>query len=101
MPPDVTIHEVGPRDGLQNESQVVSLGVKRELVTRLAEAGLRSIEVVSFVSPEWIPQLADSDELAPLLPTLAGVGYRALVPNLRGYERFRAVGCIQSIAGGS
>jgi hydroxymethylglutaryl-CoA lyase len=96
--PQVTIHEVGPRDGLQNEVEVVPLPAKLELVQRLAGAGLRSIEVASFVSPEWIPQLADSDALAGRLPELPGVQYRGLVPNLRGYERFREAGGIHSAA---
>ncbi len=65
---------------------------KHELVLRLATAGLRRIEVTSFVSPKWIPQLADADELAGALPVLPGVVYSALVPNERGYERFRAAG---------
>ncbi len=96
--PEVTIYEVGPRDGLQNESQVVPLPAKLELIERLAGAGLRSIEVGSYVSPKWIPQLADSDELAGILPEIPGVRYRALVPNLRGYERFREAGGVQDVA---
>ncbi len=94
----VRIHEVGPRDGLQNESQVVSLDDKLALVERLADAGLRSIECTSFVSPEWIPQLADSDALAARLPAREGVEYRGLVPNLKGYERFRASGRVHRAA---
>ena len=96
--PDVRIHEVGPRDGLQNESQVVSLEHKLALVERLAAAGLRSIECTSYVSPEWIPQLADSDALAARLPELPGVEYRGLVPNMKGYDRFRAAGGVQRVA---
>ena len=88
----VTLYEVGPRDGLQNESEVLSSDAKVELVTRLGDAGLRHIEVTSFVSPEWIPQLADGDEVARRVPRREGVGYSALVPNTRGYERFRASG---------
>jgi hydroxymethylglutaryl-CoA lyase len=94
----VAIYEVGPRDGLQNESRVVSLPAKLELIQRLAGAGLRSIEVGSYVSPEWIPQLADSDQLAGILPEIPGVRYRALVPNMRGYERFREAGGVQDAA---
>jgi hydroxymethylglutaryl-CoA lyase len=90
--PGVTIYEVGPRDGLQNESEVVSSDAKVELVTRLADAGLRHIEVTSFVSPEWIPQLADGDEVARRVPRREGVHYSALVPNMRGYQRLRASG---------
>ncbi len=81
---------MGPRDGLQNESETVPTPAKRELISRLAGAGLRRIEVTSFVSPRWIPQLADADALAADLPRVPGVRYSALVPNERGYERFRA-----------
>jgi hydroxymethylglutaryl-CoA lyase len=94
----VRIHEVGPRDGLQNESQVIGLADKLDLVRRLAHAGLRSIECASYVSPQWIPQLADSDELAVRLPDLPGVQYRGLVPNLKGYERFRKAGHVHRAA---
>jgi hydroxymethylglutaryl-CoA lyase len=87
--PQVTIHEVGPRDGLQNQPEIVSSDAKVELVTRLADAGARRIEVTSFVSPEWIPQLADGDDVARRVPRREGVRYSALVPNMRGYERFR------------
>ncbi|MDH3211433.1 MAG: hydroxymethylglutaryl-CoA lyase [Myxococcales bacterium] len=84
--------EVGPRDGLQNEPEAVATPAKRELIARLAAAGLRRIEVTSFVSPKWIPQLADADALAASLPAHPGVTYSALVPNERGYARFRAAG---------
>jgi hydroxymethylglutaryl-CoA lyase len=96
--PGVRIYEVGPRDGLQNEPENVPLAAKRELIARLADAGLRSIEATSFVSPKWIPQLADADELAASLPTRPGVVYSALVPNLPAYERFRAAGGVQVAA---
>jgi len=86
---EVSICEVGPRDGLQNEPEVVPTAAKRELIQRLAAAGLRQIEVTSFVSPQWIPQLADAEELVRELPRLVDVRYSALVPNERGYERFR------------
>ena len=82
--PAVTLYEVGPRDGLQNEAGSVSTDDKLQLVQRLALAGLRRIEVTSFVSPKWIPQLADSAELAGLLPAFPGTRYSALVPNLEG-----------------
>ena len=88
--PGVLIYEVGPRDGLQNEPDAVPTDAKVELVRRLAGAGLRRIEITSFVSPKWIPQLADADELARRAPRVAGVAYSALVPNQAGYERFRA-----------
>ena len=86
---NVVVYEVGPRDGLQNESESVATESKLELIERLAGAGLRHIEVTSFVSPKWIPQLADSDALAAAVPERAGVTYSALVPNERGYGRFR------------
>jgi hydroxymethylglutaryl-CoA lyase len=88
----VRVYEVGPRDGLQNEPETVPTAAKLELIGRLAVAGLRRIEVTSFVSPRWIPQLADADALVPLLPALPGVEYGALVPNAEGYARFRAAG---------
>jgi len=90
--PDVALYEVGPRDGLQNEPETVPTPAKLELIARLATAGLRRIEVTSFVSPRWIPQLADADALLGTLPRLPGVVYGALVPNERGYERFLEAG---------
>ena len=89
---EVTLYEVCPRDGLQNEPEVLSSDAKVALVTRLADAGVRRIEVTSFVSPEWIPQLADGDDVARRVPRREGVRYSALVPNMKGYERFRASG---------
>jgi len=88
--PTVRLYEVGPRDGLQNEPAPIGTAEKIALVGRLADAGLREIEVTSFVSPRWIPQLADADAVAAGLPPRAGVRYGALVPNLQGWERFRA-----------
>ena len=96
--PDVGIYEVGPRDGLQNEAEFVPTDAKLELIARLAASGLRRIEVASFVSPSWIPQLADAEELVAALPRSQGVSYGALVPNEKGYERLRAAGQIE-IAG--
>jgi hydroxymethylglutaryl-CoA lyase len=97
LPARVRIHEVGPRDGLQNESAVVPVEVKAELITRLAQAGLRTVEATSFVRPEWVPQLADAEELMPRLDGLTGrfPGLRlpVLVPNLRGLDRALAHGC--------
>lgn len=78
--------EVGLRDGLQNESFTLATGVKQELIERLFQAGVKHLEVTSFVHPKWIPQLSDADELAARLPRLP-VTYRALVPNLRGLKR--------------
>jgi hydroxymethylglutaryl-CoA lyase len=88
LPPNVTIYEVGPRDGLQNESAVVPAPVKAEFVRRLAAAGLRTIETTSFVDPRWVPQLADAEELLGLLGEDGlGTGRPVLVPNVRGLDR--------------
>ncbi|MEU7137574.1 hydroxymethylglutaryl-CoA lyase [Streptomyces sp. NPDC046261] len=91
LPTHVRIHEVGPRDGLQNEKTVVPVEVKAEFIRRLAAAGLSTIEATSFVHPKWVPQLADAEQLMPLLD---GVGARlpVLVPNARGLERALALG---------
>jgi hydroxymethylglutaryl-CoA lyase len=86
---DVRIVEVGPRDGLQNETAVVPTNVKIELINRLSQAGLRFIEASSFVDPRWIPQLADAAEVLGGIARQPGVAYSALVPNLRGLERAR------------
>lgn len=86
---EVTIYEVGPRDGLQNEPDDVATEVKRQLLERLIDAGIPRIELTSFVSPKWIPKLADADDLAKIAPRNAGVSYSALTPNQRGYERFQ------------
>jgi len=86
-PDDVRIREVGPRDGLQNEPGFVPTAVKLEWIDRLADAGLTYIEATSFVSPKWIPPLADAEEVAAGLRRREGVTYAALVPNMRGLER--------------
>ncbi len=91
LPARVTIHEVGPRDGLQNEKTVLPVEVKAEFVHRLAAAGLTTIEATSFVRPDLVPQLADADRLFPLLRDL-GVRLPVLVPNERGLERALALG---------
>lgn len=87
LPEAVTIYEVGPRDGLQNESAIVPVEVKAEFLARLAAAGLRIIEATSFVHPKWVPQLADAAELVDLLQRVPGVRYPVLVPNERGLDR--------------
>jgi hydroxymethylglutaryl-CoA lyase len=92
IPTAVRIVEVGPRDGLQNEKVTLSAAVKIELIERLAEAGLRSVEATSFVSPKWVPQLADAAEVFAGIRKRTGVSYPVLVPNLQGYERAREVG---------
>ncbi len=89
MRPDIVVYEVGPRDGLQNEPEPVATAAKAELVGRLAAAGLSRIEITSFVSPKWIPQLADADELCRIVARPPSVSYSALVPNEAGYERLR------------
>ncbi len=86
----VTVYEVGPRDGLQNEAVTVPTADKLALVGALAAAGLRRIEATSFVSPRWIPQLADAAEVTAALPALPGVSYVVLVPNAKGLERLAA-----------
>jgi hydroxymethylglutaryl-CoA lyase len=88
----VRIYEVGPRDGLQNESAAIPLETKRGFIGRLVAAGLREIEATSFVSPKAIPQLADADELVSALPRVDGIRYPVLVPNERGMARAEAAG---------
>jgi isopropylmalate/homocitrate/citramalate synthase len=88
----VRIYEVGPRDGLQNESTAIPLETKRAFIERLVAAGLVEIEVTSFVSPRAIPQLADADALLPSLPAADRVRYPVLVPNERGLARAEAAG---------
>ena len=92
MPPAVRIVEVGPRDGLQNEKAIVPTADKIALVDRLSATGLKSIEATSFVSPKWVPQLADAAEVYTGIAKRPGVRYPVLVPNEQGYERARAVG---------
>lgn len=90
--PSVRIVEVGPRDGLQNEPAPVPTATKLALVERLADAGLREIEATAFVSPKWVPQMADHAELMRGLRRRAGVRYAVLVPNLQGLEAAVAAG---------
>jgi len=96
-PEQVKIVEVGPRDGLQNESVTVPAEVKVALVEKLADAGLSVIEAGAFVSPKWVPQMATSGEVFKQIEKLAGVSYPMLVPNLKGLELAHAVG-VQEIA---
>ena len=86
IPSRVKLVEVGPRDGLQNEKQPVPAAVKIELVHRLQAAGLREIEVTSFVSPKWVPQMADNAEVMAGIARQPGVRYSVLTPNLQGFE---------------
>ncbi len=97
LPERVTIWEVGPRDGLQNEQTVVGLETKLEFLRRLAGAGLTTLEATSFVHPKWVPQLADADDLLAKLDRRPGVKYPVLVPNERGLDRALALG-VESIA---
>jgi hydroxymethylglutaryl-CoA lyase len=87
LPEQVTIYEVGPRDGLQNEDAIVDVAVKAEFVRRLADAGLTTIETTSFVHPKWVPQLADAAELLATLDLPDTVRAPVLVPNERGLDR--------------
>jgi hydroxymethylglutaryl-CoA lyase len=86
LPHRVKIVDVGPRDGLQNEKQPVPAEVKVGLVHRLQDAGVKDIEVTSFVSPKWVPQMADAAEVMALIERKAGVRYSVLTPNLKGFE---------------
>ena len=86
IPTKVRIVDVGPRDGLQNEKQVIDTAVKVELIARLGAAGLKTIEATSFVSPKWVPQMGDNAEVMARIQRLPGVGYPVLTPNLKGFE---------------
>ncbi len=92
LPTRVKVVEVGVRDGLQNEPKTVPTGIKLGLVERLLEAGLRDIEAAAFVSPRWVPQMADHDALVRQLPRREGVRYSVLTPNLKGLEGALAAG---------
>ena len=97
MKPAVRIVEVGARDGLQNEQAIIATADKIALLDRLSATGLQSIEATSFVSPKWVPQLADAAEVFAGIARKRGVHYPVLVPNERGYERALAVG-VEEIA---
>lgn len=86
LPQDVDIYEVGPRDGLQNEKTVLTVETKLAMIESLVDAGVRRIEITSFVNPRWIPALADHMEVATRLRRREGVRYSALVPNMRGLD---------------
>lgn len=92
LPQRVRIVEVGPRDGLQNERQLVPTAVKVELIDRLGRAGLTTIEATSFVSPQWVPQMADNAAVMAALRRLPGVSYPVLTPNRKGLEAALAAG---------
>jgi hydroxymethylglutaryl-CoA lyase len=95
LPNVVEIVEVGPRDGLQNEPMVVATATKVEFIGRAIAAGLRRIEVASFVNPKRVPQMADAEAVLAALPRRADVQYVGLVLNRRGFERARAAGCTE------
>jgi hydroxymethylglutaryl-CoA lyase len=97
--PQITVYEVGPRDGLQNEATVLSTAAKLQLIAALARTGLPYVEATSFVSPRWIPQLADADAVGAALPVAPGATYIALVPNPRGLERLRAARAARTLPG--
>ncbi len=90
LPSSVRIFEVGPRDGLQNEPAQVPTEIKVALIERLADSGIAAIEATSFVSPRWVPQMADNSEVMARIARRSGVRYSALTPNMKGFEAARA-----------
>ena len=92
LPDQVSIYEVSPRDGLQNEALPIPLEGKKQLISALVDSGLTRIELTSFVSPRWVPQLADAEELAREFQAPPGVTLSALCPNAKGFERAHAAG---------
>lgn len=92
FPEQVKIVEVGPRDGLQNEKQFIDTNIKIELVNQLSEAGFSNVETASFVSPKWVPQMADGTEVMAGIKRRAGTIYSALTPNMQGFEAALAAG---------
>ena len=92
LPKRVSVYEVSPRDGLQNEAAMLPLDSKKALIAALLASGLTRLELTSFVSPRWIPQLADADDLVKQVTTPPGVSFSALVPNAKGLERAREAG---------
>ncbi len=93
LPSDVRIVDVGPRDGLQNHPETVPLQTKVALIDGLSEAGLPAVEAGAFVSPRWVPQMADTGEVLQAIHRRPGVDYPVLVPNMTGYEAARRAGC--------
>lgn len=92
MSKKLTIFEMGPRDGLQNEKALIPTASKIELINRLSECGFKKIETSSFVSPKWVPQMADAAEVFAGITRKPGISYTALTPNIKGYERAKASG---------
>src|SRR5260221_7112299 len=93
LPRRVRMVEVGPRDGLQNESAIVPTEVKVGLIDRLTDAGLPAIEATSFVSPKWVPQMGDAAQVMAAIRKRTGVRYPVLTPNMKGFEAALAAGC--------
>ena len=101
LPSKVRIFEVGPRDGLQNEKDIVPVDVKVGLIDRLSDAGIPVVEATSFVSPRWIPQLADASEVLARIRRKPGVSYPVLVPNRKGLDGALAAGCDEIVIFGA
>ena len=101
LPARVGLIDVGPRDGLQNEKQPVPAAIKIELVQRLQAAGLAEIEVTSFVSPKWVPQMADNAQVMAGIRQKPGVSYPVLVPNRKGLDAALAAGCKEIVVFGA
>ncbi len=101
IPKKVKMVEVGPRDGLQNEAETVPTSVKIELIDRLTDAGLPVIEATAFVSPKWVPQMADNAEVMAGIRRKPGVGYPVLVPNRQGLDAAIAAGCDEVVVFGA
>jgi hydroxymethylglutaryl-CoA lyase len=96
-PTHVTLYEVGPRDGLQAEAQIVPTATKIALIDHLSQTGLRFIEATSFVSPRWVPQMGDAGDVMAAITRAPHIAYPVLTPNLKGYEAALAAGA-QSVA---
>ena len=101
LPREVRIFEVGPRDGLQNEKDIVPVEIKVGLIDRLSDAGLPAVEATSFVSPKWIPQLADAAQVMASITRKPGVSYPVLVPNRKGLDAAIASGCEEIVIFGA
>ncbi len=101
LPKKVTLIDVGPRDGLQNEAKPVSTDVKLELIHRLQDAGLPVIQATSFVSPKWVPQMADNSQVMAGIQQKPGVRYTVLVPNRKGLDAAIAAGCKEIVVFGA
>ncbi len=101
LPKKVKLVDVGPRDGLQNEAQPVSTAVKLELIHRLQDAGLQSVQATAFVSPKWVPQMADNAQVMAGIRQKPGVSYPVLVPNRKGLDAALAAGCKEIVVFGA